>query len=255
MIAYATRAYGDAHRVRRTATFTGPNDFFKSEWLESGTAPELSPNIFLVEQPPLANLPAHFHTQNQFQIFVEGRGRLGAHRFEAGKISIHYSGAYTGYGPLVSEDEGFKYFTLRAAYDKGARYLPGAREQMLSGPRVNLHALNWLPPAELEAGPDSASATILESVQEGMCARYWRCKPGSPVTIQPTVGGVFIFVLEGDARLGKASLQRWESAFVSGAEPAVAVEADGGPAAVLELHMPPKAVVYAEQEAAASTPA
>ena len=37
------------------------------------------PQGFLVIQPPGAVTPAHFHDHNQFQVFVEGNGRIGAH--------------------------------------------------------------------------------------------------------------------------------------------------------------------------------
>ena len=37
------------------------------------------PQAFLVNQPPGAVTPAHFHEPNQFQVFVDGDGRIGAH--------------------------------------------------------------------------------------------------------------------------------------------------------------------------------
>src|SRR5690349_4353498 len=42
---------------------------------------------------------AHFHEVDQFQIFTEGTAMLGKHPI--GPVTLHYSDAYTPYGPIV----------------------------------------------------------------------------------------------------------------------------------------------------------
>ena len=90
-------AHGCARLARETRhhrVLDNGFSFHRSEWMQAGHDPVLSPTVFLVEQPPGAELPPHFHTQNQFQVVKEGYGSLGRHTIGPG--SVHYAGAYTG---------------------------------------------------------------------------------------------------------------------------------------------------------------
>jgi hypothetical protein len=145
----------------------------KTDWLESGKDASLSPSVFLVELPPGSVLDTHFHRENQFQLFVTGEGRIGPHPIRP--ITVHYAGAFTGYGPLAAGPEGLSYFTIRPVYDTGAFYLPHARGDMVNGPKRNLHsapaapldakALRALPAPELvdliALQPDHIAARLL----------------------------------------------------------------------------------------------
>ncbi|MFM7781105.1 MAG: hypothetical protein ACKPB8_20485, partial [Alphaproteobacteria bacterium] len=92
------------------------------------------PQAFLVEQEPNAIVHPHFHFVDQFQVVVDGGGRIGRH--DVGPIMAHFAGACTGYGPITPGDDGLKYFTLRASADStGAHFLPAARERMVKGPK------------------------------------------------------------------------------------------------------------------------
>lgn len=73
------------------------------------------PQILLVEQSPRAELLPHYHASDQFQIFIEGEGRLGKH--DVRPVSIHYTNRYTGYGPLIANNGGIQYFVLRPSFD------------------------------------------------------------------------------------------------------------------------------------------
>src|SRR5689334_17803737 len=59
-----------------------------------------SPHAGLSQRAPGRASRAHFHTVDQFQIVVAGAGRIGRH--ELAPYSIHFSRAYTPYGPLVT---------------------------------------------------------------------------------------------------------------------------------------------------------
>src|SRR5437016_11249689 len=89
------------------------------------------PQGFLVIQPPGAVTPAHFHEPNQFQVFVEGDGRIGAHPVKP--LTVQYANGHTPYGPIVATDAGIRYFTLRQRWDAGAKYLPAARDKLVKG--------------------------------------------------------------------------------------------------------------------------
>ena len=80
------------------------------------------PQGFLVQQPPGSVTPPHFHEVNQFQVFVGGNGRMG--KRPAGPVTVQYANGHTPYGPIVAGEQGVTYFTLRAAWDPGAKYMP-----------------------------------------------------------------------------------------------------------------------------------
>ena len=91
------------------------------------------PQGFLVQQPPGSVTKPHFHEVNQFQVFVGGGGKLG--KRAAGPLTVQYAGAHSPYGPIAAGDAGVTYFTLRAAWDPGAKYMPQSRERLRPGPR------------------------------------------------------------------------------------------------------------------------
>lgn len=74
------------------------------------------PQLLLVEQPvPGSTVLAHYHAVDQFQVFMDGAGKLGRHEVEP--ISIHYTNGYTGYGPIVAGPSGMSYYVLRPDFD------------------------------------------------------------------------------------------------------------------------------------------
>ena len=87
------------------------------------------PQAFLVERSyPNATIHPHFHDVDQFQIFVGGDGRIGKTPVKAG--TFQYSDAYTPYGPIVGNEEGVTFFTLRAIASGGHWSMPGNRDKM-----------------------------------------------------------------------------------------------------------------------------
>ena len=103
------------------------------------------PMAFLVERPAGSVVATHFHEANQFQIVVAGDGKLGSHPVEP--VAVHYSrNAFSAYGPITAGAKGLQYFTLRNGYDRGARYLPAAREEM-RGVKPHLRRLRRKPPS------------------------------------------------------------------------------------------------------------
>ena len=60
-----------------------------------------APTAFLAQYDPGDKSCPHFHQVDQFQILVQGKGTLGRHAVEP--YSVHFSRAYTPYGPLYSD--------------------------------------------------------------------------------------------------------------------------------------------------------
>ena len=84
-----------------------------------------APTAFLAQYDPGDKSCTHFHQVDQFQILVQGKGTLGRHAVEP--YYVHFSRAYTPYGPLHADERtGWTFMTLRTRYDPGAQRLPGA---------------------------------------------------------------------------------------------------------------------------------
>lgn len=90
------------------------------------------PQAFLLEMSPHQKLVPHFHTVDQFQIFVGGSGTIGRNKPQTLAHTMHYADHHTGYGPILASAQGFSYFTLRPQTDAGAVEIdkPGYREQL-----------------------------------------------------------------------------------------------------------------------------
>jgi rubredoxin len=73
---------------------------------------------------------AHFHRQDQFQVVVDGKFKIGRH--ELTPYCVHFTRAYTPYGPLVSEGDPFSFMVMRAHRDSGSQHLPKELPQLQS---------------------------------------------------------------------------------------------------------------------------
>ena len=112
-------------------TFIGENRNTLKQGQTAPAAGVLYPMAFLVEKEPHAVTKPHFHEADQYQVIVQGGGRLGTHG--VGTVAVHYTDAWSAYGPIVAADEGISWFTLRNTWDSGARYMPAARETVACG--------------------------------------------------------------------------------------------------------------------------
>lgn len=242
MITYGTKALG---AQRRRAIDVAGDLFHKGEWMDSGQAPGLAPTVFLVEQGPDILLQPHFHRRNQFQLFVDGEGTLGPERIRP--VTIHYAGAFTGYGPIRSGPAGLKYFTIRSAFESGLVPATEARQHMVRGPKrhAQAHVGAPLDAAQLAALQQVRRRDVIEA-NAGLGAELLQLPPLAVAAVAPLAAspGQFVVVLSGVARVGEVELQPWESAFVPATDGAVQLAAGPGGAEVLALHIPQQAADY-----------
>ncbi len=76
---------------------------------------------------------AHFHEVDQFQIIMDGSGEFGRHHVKP--YHVHFSRAYTPYGPLQSDkDTGWAFMVLRSRLDSGAQRFPQSLEKLKTIP-------------------------------------------------------------------------------------------------------------------------
>mgnify|MGYP003347448429 CR=1 FL=1 len=97
-----------------------------------GTDVTEEPMGFLVEGDHERIIRPHYHENDQFQVVVDGGGAMGKHPLS--QFAVHFSRAYTPYGPITFGDSGLSFLTLRARKDPGAQYLPELRDKLKNIP-------------------------------------------------------------------------------------------------------------------------
>ena len=178
------------------------------------------PQGFLVEQPPCAVTEPHFHETNQFQVVVEGGGTFGTQNVSP--LSIQYANAHTPYGPIVSGAGGITYFTLRAKWDPGAKYMPESREKLVKGKQRSL-LIAGLESDSMEMRVARKSSTIETIIPEEVDRLgAWRLclGPNQSMVAGQLIGsgGQYVLVSEGSMFLNKTWFTRMSVLFVTNEE-------------------------------------
>lgn len=228
-----------AAATRRRASFNG-SGFWHSTFLGANryrpdAAPPPVPGrpyavAFLVEQDPDSTVAAHFHQADQFQVVVAGDGTLGTHPVRA--VSVHFTGAFSAYGPIVAGESGLSYFTLRNGWDPGARYMPGARAE-LPRPRAHREAVG-----AVESG--DGVQDVIAAAPDGMGATRHVLAPGARLAGPDPAegGGQYWVVLTGGLDRDGGALGAGSCAFVAPDEAAWAPVAGPAGAEILVLRFP-----------------
>jgi len=246
----------DSERARQTqrrktgngwlTTFIGENRMTRDPAAPEPDRARLFPMAFLVEKDPGAVVHPHFHRADQYQVVVSGGGRLGKHALDG--VEVHYTDAYSAYGPIVAAEDGIAWFTLRNAWDPGARYMTSARAELRAARAENHEhreavagAIHALSDAALAALTEVTCQPVLGPGPDGLAT--WHCKlPPSAELRGPdpaTGGGQFWVVLAGSlATDGSAPLPPQSCAFVAPNEVAPSVQAGAGGAEALCLQFP-----------------
>jgi hypothetical protein len=188
----------------------------------------LHPMAFLVEKHPGAVTRQHFHQANQFQVVVAGRGALGDQEISDG--TVHYTDAYSAYGPIIAGKSGIWWFTLRNRWDPGARYMPAERE-LLNAARdrhphweLTTEASRSALLGELCELTAISCRSVLEA-ENGLGGWRYRIPPRTALTghAPSAGGGQFWLVLAGDVAVDRGELLPINSCiFIGPEEPAFA---------------------------------
>lgn len=236
---------------RRTAngwhtTFIGENRLTRDAQAPEPDRATLFPMAFLVEKEPGAVVQPHFHRADQYQVVVSGGGRLGRHALEG--VEVHYTDAYSAYGPIVAAEHGIAWFTLRNAWDPGARYMTSARAELRAARAEDYRhreavagAIHPMSDAELAAVAEVTCHPVLGPGPDGLAT--WHCKlPPSAELIGPDPsqgGGQFWIVLAGRLSTGGSPpLPPRSCAFVAPDDAALLVQTGAAGAEALCLQFP-----------------
>lgn len=131
------------YRSRASAAFRGyegpdgrPSRVY--DYLGRSSGIDGGPEAYLVEYPAGRVTRAHFHPVDQFQVFF---GTPGSHyqRHPIPAVMVHYSDAFTTYGPFGSDDEGMRFFTLRPRASRFTAYMPEDRDRLRARGRHRGH--------------------------------------------------------------------------------------------------------------------
>jgi hypothetical protein len=166
------------------------------------------PQVYMNNVDPGITLSAHFHRIDQFQVFF---GNDGA-RFQRKPIPsvfVHYSDAFTTYGPFSSAPHAsLLYATIRAHSDSYGGVMPGARgERPYLGRRhVSAGVAGW----DAASRPTAGAVHTVEVVRrapDGLAAYLVRLGADA-VWNSPSAGatsGRALCILDGELREAEAS--------------------------------------------------
>jgi hypothetical protein len=126
---------------------------------------------------------AHFHDVNQFQLFFGGNAGW-YQRHPLAPLTVHYTDAFSTYGPFGSiDDETFRFFTLRPMRSELAGFMPEDRSLLARRGKRN-YSVEVTLGAEL---PSRASERrmLIERETDGLFAELISLGPGAVVDAPP----------------------------------------------------------------------
>jgi len=184
--------------IRRVDGGAGRPKLTSTTFFRATAENPVAPTAFCNRYDPGSTSTAHFHAVDQFQIIVDGKGLFGRH--DVSPYCVHFSRAYTPYGPLQSDpQEGWAFVTLRTRFDPGAQRFPEKQDQLRQIPNRN----PWQVTKKVTF-PQQVSAVTLQEVPEirdddGLYAGALSMPPNTTTTApDPSRGdGQYVVVLKG----------------------------------------------------------
>ncbi len=160
-------------------------------------ADRMQPQAFLAELEPHLHLRTHFHECDQFQLIVAGGGTLGQHAIAP--VQVHFARRFTPYGPLIADEQGVSFFTLRPERDPGLQHLPEGRAALEAVPDRDPWQMTQ--PVHFPASTDMPYCEPIAGLQDdrGLAAFAISLPPGARLQAPEAgdSGGQYLVVLEG----------------------------------------------------------
>ena len=210
---------------------------------ESGEGVFPLPQAFSVEQTPKSVSRAHFHDEDQFQVFPQGAGTLGRHGVAA--LTVQYTNRQTAYGPIVAGDQGLTYFTLRQVVGRGIWYLGDANAKAKLDPGlpkrgVTVGPIKTCSSEELRGLSEAQTDVVIAPHEDGLAAWLVRVPIGATFEspVHPAGTGRFFLVTGGSMRLQGEDLPMHSTTFISHDEKNFRITAGTGGVEVLVMQFP-----------------
>ena len=197
------------------------------------------PQAFLVDRLfPGAHIAPHFHDVDQYQVVVGGFCTMG--KQQTPPVSFQYADAYTPYGPIKGEEQGFAFFTLRQVASGGFFPMPGSREHMPGRAGRNI-AGHFDRSGPAPAAGEVAAAPLMAGQGDGVAAHGFRFGAGASARGPASDGGgQYYLVCAGEVMLGGKAMPQWSLAHVAAGEepPVMQAGAEGADVLVLQFARP-----------------
>ena len=210
-----------------------------------------SPHSIYTRQPANFRIPPHYHDNAQFQVFVEGGATFGSRSIRP--LTVHFATHQTGYGPIVSGDQGLIYITLRMATEFGAHLVDKPEERERMNPRIRrrqiTHDVAPLAPGALQALAASQVVVALEPEPNGLAAWVMRLPPSATLDVPKHAGGAgqFHIVTAGSMIVDGETYGRHASAWVGPEETGFILRAGDQGLEVVVCQFPREALLRAEE--------
>jgi hypothetical protein len=194
------------------------------------------PLAFIASQEQICVLPTHFHAADQFQLIIAGTGKIGGHKVSVG--TIHYSDAYTPYGPVVPGNDGLSYLTLRPRYNYAYHVLPECKELLQQKMRVHRGAQKIVETDLDQSLP--AGNLLLWSRSDGVAVSRIDAGPDEQLSVEPSASGRFCVVMRGAVHFQGRRCPEKTCIWLGPGETLPAVAADSEGAVVVVLSFAPQ---------------
>jgi rubredoxin len=194
------KAYGEVENPRIQRNLPNGHFAWRTDFIERPDDKRIdTPMAFLAEGSAHRVLRTHFHRVDQFQVMYNGSGALGKHAVGPG--AVHFSRAYTPYGPITYSDKGLGFITLRAHRDPGAQYLPESREVLDKANDRTPWQITVFPDFDFVPGERGVTLKALEGLtgHDGLGGWSVKMRPGvKAYAPDPSKGdGQYILVMKG----------------------------------------------------------
>lgn len=212
---------------------------YRHDFIGSPGTIDTGPQAFLVERNFAGALVTpHFHDIDQFQVVVAGDCLMG--KKDAKSVTFQYADAFTPYGPIYGENEGFSFFTLRPIASGGFFAMPGNKHNMpcRAGRNIAGHFDTSRP--RLTAG-ESLREDLMAPQDDGVDAVGIRLGADSSAQGIPSdAGGQYYLVCEGSLICPNGELPRHSLMHVKNGEtpPTLRAGANGAEILILQLARP-----------------
>jgi hypothetical protein len=182
----------------------------------------------------------HAHPVDQWQIYLEGDGKLA--KKPVRPVTIQYTDRWVPYGPIDVSDAGFALVALWPRPNDETYEMPKDASRIRESLRGKPHRMLL---AEVAlAGSPGAASTEESVIEEGpIWARLWRLPPGAPLgTPSPSDGGGQFFVpLSGAVEWSGRSYPARSAIWIGAADPPIRLVAGEKGAEIVGVQFPQQA--------------
>lgn len=225
-------------RIERSTQKGREYTIWRFEALESLQEPP--PQAHRVDMPAETVIGAHFHDVDQYQVFFGVPG-AAFQRQPIEQVLLHYSDAYSTYGPFSTLSQPMNYLTLRSKPVGILAYMPQDRDKLIRRGRRNIHVeVDVQKSRQLAIGTGSID-TLIEPDDDHVAAFCLSAGPKGSVESPDASAssGGYLCVLDGAIKDHDDEYGRYSVRWINPKEPPIILEAGETKGfCALALHLP-----------------